>query len=639
MHSKLINILIVLIFHFTFYVYAQAQSDEFPIHKNANPYSSIFNTKLDSNFDKYDITNYKIRLDINPALKEISANVSIKFEILENNVYSLKLNLNGLQIDSIKQENEKLIFERHQNELNVTFIQPLQAGNLDSIIIYYHGKPTRGMYFRNSKFNNIVIYTHSEPFDAQYWFPCKDDPSDKALLDIWISVPQNLKAFSNGSLIETISVGQGKSQYFWRESYPISTYLVSFAASNYSTVSYSFNWNLTQMPVEYYIYPEEVNRGEIAITNTLEILDFFSNIISDYPFLLEKYAMVVVPFQEAAAMENQTITTMKESVIDNESVIAHELAHQWWGDAVTPVSFTDIWLNEGFATYFDALFVENKYGEDAFKARMISSGSQASSGGSVDYAIYDPPLQYLFGNAVYHKGAWVLHMLRNELGNDDFRTIIRNYYNNYSYKNVSTSDFISICENVSGRSLYKFFDQWVFSAGIPNLFASWTQTNNIVNIKIEQLQKETIYELNLDLKLTGLAKDTTFTVTLSSQNVEFKIPYFEPITQLIIDPQRKVLNSNNGPVYIIPDKTELIEFFPNPFNNELNIFYRVDKVQNIKIELWDIQGKIIETLHNEKKQIGTHKLLWLPKNLASGTYIIVLRSENNIDKRKAILIK
>jgi len=313
------------------------------------------------------------------------------------------------------------------------------------------------MYFRIGKFSNQVIYTHNEPYDAQYWLPCKDDPSDKALLDLWIKVPQNLQVVSNGTLIETESTIPGKLQYYWKESYPISTYLISIAASNYDIISIPFIWNLIELPVEYYIYPEEVSRGESAIVNTIEMLDFFSSYIGTYPFILEKYGMVEVPFQEAAAMENQTITTMDEPIIDNESVIAHELAHQWWGDAVTPASFNDIWLNGGFATCLDALFVEHKYGQADFQARMISSSSQVSSDGSVDYAIYSPPMQFLFGSAVYHKGAWVLHMLRNELGLDAFKSIIRNYYTNFLYKNVSTYDFISICENISGRSLNKFF--------------------------------------------------------------------------------------------------------------------------------------------------------------------------------------
>ncbi|MCK5032781.1 MAG: T9SS type A sorting domain-containing protein, partial [Calditrichia bacterium] len=269
----------------------------------------------------------------------------------------------------------------------------------------------------------------------------------------------------------------------------------------------------------------------------------------------------------------------------------------------------------------------------------ISSSSQVSSNGSVDYAIYNPPMQFLFGSAVYHKGAWVLHMLRNELGKDVFKTIIRNYYNNFIYKNVSTNDFIDICENVSGRSLHKYFDQWVFSPGIPNLFASWTQKNNNAIIRIDQMQNETIYELNLDLKLIGLTRDTTFSITIFSQNEEYVIPFSDQISQLILDPENKVLNINNGPVYLIPNRTELIQLFPNPFNSELNIFYRVKKLQNIRIELWDILGKKIKTLQNGKKQIGTHKLTWKAENLASGTYICVLKSESNIDKRKVVLIK
>jgi aminopeptidase N len=639
MYLKFNILLIISFFQFHFYNYLPAQNYKLQNIKHYSNYPLLINNKLNPDFEKYDVKKYEIKLDINPDLKVIKGNVKIQFEVQENNFSILTLNLNGLQIDSIVQINKKLIFNRNRNEINITLNQPLQSEKLDSICVYYHGSPIKGMYFRNSKYNNMVIYTHNEPFDAQYWIPCKDDPSDKSLLDMWITVPQNLKAVSNGILNETSYMGQGKIRYYWQETYPISTYLISVAASDYEIVSNVFNWNQFALPLEYYIYPEDFGRGESAITNTIEMLDFFSDYIGIYPFILEKYAMVEVPFQEAGAMENQTISTMDEPVIDNESVIAHELAHQWWGDAVTPSSFTDIWLNEGFATYFDALFVEHKYGEKAFQERMIASGSNVSNDGSIDYAIYNPPMEYLFGSAVYNKGAWVLHMIRKKLGKEVFKTIIRNYYNNYLYNNVSTTDFIIVCENVSGLSLQKFFDQWVFSSGIPNLFASWRQDKNIVHIKLEQLQDEMVFEFDLEINLKGLTGDTTFTVNVSTKEEQFSIPYPEPITHLRIDPDRKVLNINNGPVYIIPNKTELIQLFPNPFNTELNIFFRVDKVQNIKIELWDIMGKKVKTLQNEKKQIGTYKLNLQVKDLASGTYICVLKSGTGIDKQKIILIK
>jgi aminopeptidase N len=639
MSSKFNIIFLSIVFVFIITSALQSQSNILPLCKSAGNYTLNLNTKLNPEFEKYDVKHYKIYLDIDPDLRTLEGLISIRFEALQNNISDLIINLNGLQIDSIIQRNNSLNFNRQQNELLITLDHPVQIRNLDSISIFYHGTPSRGMYFRDGRYGNRVVYTHNEPFDAQYWIPCKDDPSDKALMDIWITVPQNFIAASNGFLLETLQVGQNEKRYHWRESYPISTYLISVAASEYDIVSDVFNWNLYELPLQYYIYPEDYSRGESAITNTIEMLNFFSDYIGDYPFIDEKYAMVEAPFQEAGAMENQTLTTMDEPIIDNESVIAHELAHQWWGDAVTLSSFADIWLNEGFATYFDALFVEHKYGEKAFHERMVSSGSNASSNASVDYAIYNPPIEYLFGNAVYHKGAWVLHMLRNDVGKDVFKTIMRNYYSEYKYRNVSTSEFITLCENISGKNLYKFFDQWVYTSGIPNIFASWKQENNIVHIQLDQLQNETVYDIDFEIKLIGITSDTTFTVNLSSHNQEYIVQFFEPVSQLLVDPEFKVLNTNNSPVYSIPKTTELIRLYPNPFNNELNIFYRVDKFQNIKIELWDVLGKKILTLQNKKKPIGTHRLSYQATGIASGTYFCVLKSDSNIDKRKVILIK
>ncbi len=639
MYSKSKILIIVLIFILMISIASFSQSNVYPLCKNRSGHDLILNSKMNPDFENYDVRNYNINLSLNPDTGFINGKVTIIFEVTKNNIQNIIINLNGLQIDSVIQRNNNLNFTRQQNEVNISLNQYMQTGNIDSFSVFYQGVPIKGMYFRNGRYNNRVIYTHNEPFDAQYWIPCKDDPADKSLIDIRVTVPQKFTAASNGSIIETTQVGLNEMCYHWREIYPISTYLIFVTAAEFDVVNDIFNWNYIEMPVQYYIYPEDLSRGESALTNTIEMLDFFSDYIGIYPFILEKYAMVEAPFQEAGAMENQTISLMDEPIIDNESVIAHELAHQWWGDAVTLTSFDNIWLNEGFATYFDALFVEHKYGEEAFRQRMVSSGSNAGNDGSVVYPIFNPPIKYLFGSAVYHKGAWVLHMLRNELGKDVFKSIVRAYYNNFSYGNATTEDFRIQCENVSGKSLITFFNQWVYSGGIPNIFASWNQNKKIVNIQLDQLQLETVYELNLDIKLIGVTRDTTFSVDLNSKNQDFTIAYFEPITQLIVDPDKKILNIDNSPVYSIPISSELIRLYPNPFNSELNIFYRVDRFQNVKIELWDILSKKVYTIMDEKKRIGTHSISYQANEIASGMYFCVLRSESNIDKRKVIFIK
>ena len=196
-----------------------------------------------------------------------------------------------------------------------------------------------------------------------------------------------------------------------------------------------------------------------------------------------------------------------------------------------------------------------------------------------------------------------------------------------------------MCETISGQSLTKFFDQWVFNAGIPNIFATWNQQNNNVNITLDQLQTQTIYEFDLEIMLDGVTKDTLFTINLSQKYENVTIPFSEPVTQLIIDPETKVLNVNNGPVYSLPSISRLLKLYPNPFNNELKIFYNVEKFQQIKIELWNIRGEKIKTLLDTEKTIGTHQLIFRADEIASGTYICVLRSESNIDTHKVLLIK
>lgn len=611
------------------------------------PHKSLFakynfkqhHLKQDTLFEKYDVTNYDINIKIKPHERIIEGKVAIKFVVLENNLKDLKLDFGNLNVDSILFDYNLANFT-HQNEiLSIELNNVLPVGSMDSVMIYYQGAPIRGLYFRQNSYGDTVVYSQNEPFDAHYWFPCKDIPSDKALLHMSVIMPNTYKILSNGKLQSIQSFGTNTVQYNWFESYPIATYLISIAAGPYDIVSEVFTWQNYSVPVEYYLYPPDRERGETAIQNTLEMMEFFSNYIDTYPFISEKYAMSEVPFREAAAMENQTATTMGDFVLDNESVIAHELAHQWWGDALSPETFTDIWLNEGFATYFDALFTEYKYGATAFIERMTASKTNALGDGSINYALYDPPERYLFGGAVYHKGAWVLHMLRNKVGDANFKMIIKNYYNNFKYSNVTTNDFQNICESVSGLSLQTFFNQWIYISGLPRIFASWSKTDGNINIVLEQLQSEIIYDLDLQIQLTGFNKDTLFSVHFKSQKYEFNVPFSDQILSLVVDPNNRIFQTNNSPVYLYPKNAELLQVFPNPFNSELNIFYSVNRTQQIDIEIWDVLGQKVGTIQSERKKIGTHKIVWEVTNLASGSYYCLLRSEDGVDRKKIVLVK
>jgi aminopeptidase N len=586
----------------------------------------------------FDVTHYEIDLALHPSQHEIIGSTRIEFQGESGISDKIDLDFSGLVVDSVRHEEIRSSYTQTDQILTVEFQTQVLAGDSSNVTVYYHGIPKRGIYFRQNLAGDTVVYSHNEPYDARFWFPCNDDPSDKATATTVTAVPADYLVLGNGRLRDSTN-GSSGGKYRWEETYPIATYLISLAAAPYQVVEKLSGAGEGSVLLQYFVYEGDQNRAMQALEKTTEILGFYESFIAPYPFGNEKYAMGAVPFREAAAMENQTATTMRDDIIDNESVIAHELAHQWWGDAVSPESFAHIWLNEGFATYFDALFTEYAYGEKAFEDRMSAYSSNIYGDGSLEYPVFDPPEQYLFGRAVYYKGAWILHMLREMVGDLTFRDICRQYYRDYQYRNVTTRDFISICNEKGGRSFDIYFNQWLNFGGIPFLEGSCQQENGRVTIDLEQLQNEVIYNLELDLQIEGSNRDTTFQISMTSQAVSCVIGFSETVIRILIDPANKVLEQNNGPLYNIPRVTALNRLYPNPFNRSVTIEYAVAFPDEITIEIMNILGQTVTLLKKKKENAGIHTVIWDGSGSASGVYICMLSSSAGQDSRKIILLK
>jgi len=588
---------------------------------------------------EYDVLLYDIDMIIVPDSQKIVANTSIGFVLTIDLENTLVFDFAGLQLNSVFLDSVQVSGSVNDELLIINLETPLMAGDTHLVRFYYQGTPEKGLYFRSNSANDLVIYSHNEPYDAHFWFPCKDDPSDKAKLVMTVTVPDPFIILSNGVFIEKTDADSQYSRYVWQEDYPIATYLISIAASSYLITTNTFTWEDVDLLLEYYVYPIDLDRGASALELVIDMLDFYSSYIGDYPFFSDKYSMSEVPLKEASAMENQTATTMGDFVMDDEEVIAHELAHQWWGDALTPQSFVDIWLNEGFATYFDALFTEYKYGEEAFLKRMDDFYNYIVSDGSIAYPIYNPPPQYLFGRAVYMKGAWVLHMLRNVVGDQIFKEITQQYYEEYNHLNVTTGQFIEVVESVSGQSFYAFFDQWLNYGGMPILVGTWEQYENAVNLFVAQNQSEPIYQFDLEVLIEGVTADTMVVIPIISRESQLSISFSEPVSKMIIDPNDKILNTNNSPVYYIPTQSNLVWLYPNPFTENITISYQVQKTEKVEIIIFDLLGQIVEILLDEKKTTGIHQVNWDGSRFASGTYYCVLTTSESSDVRKLTLIK
>jgi aminopeptidase N len=587
----------------------------------------------------YDVLHYQIHLNIFPNTQKIYGNTVIKLKVLESPFDSIYFNFSGLSVDSIVCSNKQLSFKHEYDVIISFFSKRLMPGDSVEITIYYHGIPERGIYFTNNDYNDKLVYSHNEPFDAHYWFPCKDDPSDKALSDLSITLPGEYLVLSNGILMDESLTQSGWKTTFWRENYPIATYLISIAAAPYLIIERDFYWGGSSMPLQYYIYQQNREKAVKALESTEEMMNFFSEYIGYYPFIEEKYAMAEVPFKNVGAMENQTATTMNDKIMDDKNVIAHELAHQWWGDALTPYSFDDIWLNEGFASYFDALFTEFKYGSTSFKRQLEQYRSAIDEDGSLDYPVYAPPENYLFGRSVYYKGAWILHMLRNLVGDNRFKEICQNYYRLYRYSNVTTDKFIHICDSVSGKSLYHFFNQWLNYGGIPLLHVNWEQDKDKVKILIEQKQSEIVYQFDIEILLKGTKSDSLIIIPIGSKEESVEFKFSGTVLSIDVDPEDKILFFIYYSNIKIPRKPKLMEVYPNPSTSDVTISYQLDKIQHIEIEIWNILGQKVATVFKGHETHGYKKRSWQTNNIASGIYYCILHSVQGIDVMRMVIIK
>ncbi|MCK4339757.1 MAG: T9SS type A sorting domain-containing protein [Candidatus Cloacimonetes bacterium] len=426
--------------------------------------------------ENYDVKYYLIDINVDFENEFIIANNIVRFEVIDDSVSNILLHFtNNLIIDGIYRNSLNLAYTHEDNIIDIDLNGLFNSGDIVELNIQYHGYPeTRledGLKFETH--NGVPIaFTMVSPKGARKWWPCKDTPADKPdSIDIWITFPSEYVCASNGLLQEVIDNGDNTITNKWHESYPVATYLTSFAVTNYEIFSFEYEYNSQTMMVDNYIYPEQYSISVDLFSLTSEMLDFFSSIYGTYPFLSEKYGHAVCTNLGALAMEHQTCTSFQSSYITDpgaESTVAHELAHQWAGDCLTIGSWAHVWLKEGFARYSEALWAEHLYGSQGLHDFM----NNLDNGSQLDPCLYRDPegtASHIFNIVIYSKGGWTLHMLRGVLGEDDFSQTIYEFMQepNFMYGNILTEDLENCAESVSGMELDWFFDQWFYNEGRP----------------------------------------------------------------------------------------------------------------------------------------------------------------------------
>ncbi len=419
-----------------------------------------------------------------------------------------------------------------------------------------------------------VVATLSEPYYAYTWWPAKDgdlylpgDNSDKATLDFWITVADNFTVASNGVLEGVDTLADSRKRYRWSTDYPIATYLVSFSATEYNTWTSTYTYPGGTMPVEFFIYPSLDSPYYRSLwEDCIDMIGTFRSLFGEYPFVDDKYGIYNFPF--GGGMEHQTMTGQGGF---NEYLTAHELSHQWWGDAVTCKTWNHIWLNEGFASYAEALWAEHKAGSSGLPAlKSYMAGMRYTGSGSV--YVYDDEVDELWeifnGSTSYNKGAWVVHMLRGVLGDDNFFDAIAAYRATFEGSAATTEDLQAICEDFyDGESLDWFFAEWVYGERAPSYAYGWTSTQvngkDYLLLYVDQVQNISYqrFTMPVDIVVNG---DATHVVFNDADPEHFVIPTNSTPMIVQFDPDAWILwDSVSGTGYV-PGPPTIVETAPAP---------------------------------------------------------------------------
>jgi aminopeptidase N len=604
-----------------------------------------------------DVTYYGLNLTITTSPNFLEGRVLIRGTCKADSAQVLQLDLKqNMQIDSIVMSGGVHPGFLQESESFTVWLDSVYLLNEEiSMEVFYRGTPAGsgfGSFAFSSHASTPWIWSLSEPYGARDWWPCKDNPNDKAdSADIVVTCDSIHRVGSNGRLLSVTGNGNGTATHHWSERYPISPYLISIAITNYASFSNWFRYSPTDsMEILNYVLPEHLDAAQAALPKTVGMLEIFSDLYGLYPFINEKYGHS--DFGWGGAMEHQTMTS---TTTYEEGTIAHELAHQWFGDMITCRTWPDIWMNEGFAQYSTALYLERAYGTSSYWGYMNSQMASARVAPGTIYVYDTSVVRNLFNGAlVYAKGASVLHMLRHLLGDSTFFLAMKNYANapDLRYANAATADFQRVCEATSGRDLDFFFTGWIYGEKYPRYTYSWKVDDSagVSTVRVHLIQttgttNPSFFTMPVDLRLYAPGWDSTVVVWNDAQDQTFAIQSAHRVDSVMVDPDRWILRDVSRSTLIVerhdplPDGFNLRQNYPNPFNGTTEIRFSVPSAGDIDVTVYNMLGEEIATLYRGRIFAGEYTARWDASTFASGTYMCIARLEGAVRTAKIMLIK
>ncbi|MFQ5806149.1 MAG: M1 family aminopeptidase [Phycisphaerae bacterium] len=538
-------------------------------------------TVLREGLDDTDLLHNNLDIEIFPSSATISGSNTMTIQSLVDGLTELTFRLRAnFTITSaiINGTTPVTISDLSTTTRQATLDRAYATGEIFTLEIAYNGPAVSlglGSIEFTSQNGEDLVFTLSEPYYSYTWWPCKDgdlgepgDNADKATLELAVTAPDNMRSVSNGLLVGVDTLPGNRSRYRWASDYPITTYLVCFSSTNYNTWTVDYDYGSGTMPVEFNIFPaEDTPSHRQAWEKCIQMLDTFREVYGLYPFIEEKYG--IYEFAFGGAMEHQTNTGQGTF---SEWITAHELAHQWWGDAVTCRTWHDIWLNEGFATYGEALWAERKPGSSGLPALFAWMANRRPSNVNGSVYVYDTSnLWRIFSNDFsYRKGAWVLHQLRHVVGDDTFFDILAQYRAAFEDSAATTDDFATVAAAVYGQDLTWFFDEWVYGIGAPAYQYGWETDEingqNYLRLYIDQVQQASYgtFIMPIDVRVGHAGGSETYVAWNDADSEHFVIPIPGAATDVVLDEFDWILHTSLAEVSYVAGPPVVAQTGPLP---------------------------------------------------------------------------
>jgi len=510
-----------------------------------------------------DILDYTFELELSDASDEIKGRTLVSLSARKQGVKTFSLELvgkagrddgTGMVVSGVYERGNALTF-RHKGEvLQIDMAEALKEGEMRVIEVVYKGIPGDGLIISKNKYGDRTFFGDNWPNRAHHWLPTIDHPMEKATCSFVVTAPSHYQVVANGELKEVIDVTDSTRQTRWVEHVKLPTKVMVIGVARFAVQ------HLTEyegIPIASWVYPENAKEGFHDYSQATDVLEFMDHYIADYPY--EKLANVQSKTRYGG-MENASAIFYYENSVtgtqSEEKLIAHEMGHQWFGNSASEEDWHHIWLSEGFATYFAELYMEHKYGRGKFlegmkkaKGRVTNYASRFPNARIVDPSIKD--LNRLLNPNSYEKGAWVLHMLRHIVGDEDFQRGIRQYYERYKESNALTEDFQQVMEVVSDKDLKAFFRQWIYEPGYLVVDATWSYDSRSKRVMLSVEQKQDyghVYTMPLDVGIYDEKGELIRmeTVELGKKKDSFRIGGInERPASLALDPDMWVLMQAN----------------------------------------------------------------------------------------------